>query len=241
MSDPSDARTPTIRPVEFETADGVTLAGDLALPDGPTGKLSGAAIVCHPHPQYGGNRFDHVVTALFRALPVAGVAALRFDFRRRFDDGIGERLDAAAALDQLADELIGASAGPPSGDTSAGPPPLVAAGYSFGAMIAASLDDRRIAARILVAPPLAVMASTTEPPGTDVPTLVLTPAHDQFSPPEATQAILDRWTAAGTAPIDHRTIEMADHFLHGATARVAADSTTWLTDRLIDLYNPKNA
>ena len=212
--------------MEFETVDGVTLAGDLALPDGfpRPDALVGAAIVCHPHPQYGGNRFDHVVTALLRALPAVGVAALRFDFRRTFDHGVGERLDAAAALDTLADELAD---GP-----SRGPLPLVAAGYSFGAMIAASLDDPRIAARVLVAPPLAAMAPTAEPPGTDVPTLVLTPAHDQFSPPEATQPILDRWTAAGTAPIDHRTIEMADHFLHGATARVAADVTTWLTDLL---------
>ena len=230
MSDPSDARTPTIRPVEFETADGVLLAGDLALPDGPPGQraLRGGAIGCHPHPQYGGNRFDHVVTSLFRALPTIGVAALRFDFRRSFDDGVGERLDAAAALDTLADELDGE----PASLTSGGSLPLVAAGYSFGAMIAASLDDPRIAACVLVAPPLAVMTPAVEPPGRGVPMLVLTPVHDQFSPPEATQPILDRWSAAGTAPIDHRTIEMADHFLHGATARVAADATTWLTRQL---------
>lgn len=202
---------PTTRSVEFGTADGVELLGDLVVPDEPVG----AAIICHPHPQYGGNRFDHVVGSLFGALPTIGVAALRFDFRRAFDGGVGERLDAMAALDELGREVPGV--------------PLVAAGYSFGAIIAAAVDDRRVSAAVLVAPPLAIAEPTR---GRDVPTLVVTPAHDQFSPPTATQIVLDEWSRGGTASIDHETIDMADHFLHGATDRVAALATTFLTRNL---------
>ncbi len=193
----------TRRTVEFETSDGVELVGDIAVPDAATS----AAIVCHPHPQYGGNRFNNVVTALFDALPDAGIAALRFDFRAEFSGGPGERLDALAALDLLAVEVPGI--------------PLVALGYSFGALVALGLDDDRVTALGLVAPPLAMV------PGVDTPrvrTLVLTPAHDQFSPPAATEPIV-----AGWASCEHRVIEMADHSLVGHTRNIAELVTAWIS------------
>ena len=218
MSDsPTANHDPTVRSIEFETTDGVELLGEVAVPAAPIG----AAIVCHPHPQFGGNRFDHVVGALFEALPTIGVAALRFDFRRTFGGGVGERLDAMAALDELSREVPDV--------------PLVATGYSFGAMVAAAVDDERVSASVLVAPPLAMTDSIR---GCDVPTLVLTPAHDQFSPPAANRAVLDEWARAGAAPIEQETIDMADHFLHGATARVATLATTFLTRNLPPSSHP---
>ncbi len=135
-----------------------------------------AAIICHPHPQYGGNRFNNVVTALFDALPPAGIAALRFDFRTEFSDGVGERLDAIAAIDEVAAAVPDV--------------PIVALGYSFGAMIALGLDDARVAALGLVAPPLSMAPDVSAPA---VPTLVLVAAHDQFSPPTASVPIVDAW------------------------------------------------
>ena len=97
----SESAPVTVRLVEFETSDGIELVGDLAVPARPIA----AAIVCHPHPQYGGNRFNNVVSAVFAALPESGIATLRFDFRQTFDHGVGERLDAVAALDALGDEV----------------------------------------------------------------------------------------------------------------------------------------
>lgn len=191
--------------VEFEASDGTALFGDLAVPAAPVG----AAIVCHPHPSYGGDRFNHVVAALFEALPAAGVAALRFDFRSDFDGGRGERLDALAALDVMADRV----------DV-----PLVAVGYSFGALIALTLDDERVAATVAVAPPLAM----APPAAPATPTLVLTPAHDQFSAPAASEEVVAGWRTARTTTVDHRTIEMADHSLVGHTADVADTVNAWL-------------
>jgi hypothetical protein len=199
----SESLPVTRRTVHFDASDGVELAGDIAVPDDPTR----AAIVCHPHPQYGGNRFNNVVTALFDALPDAGIAALRFDFRADFSGGSGERLDAIAALDLLAREVPGV--------------PLVALGYSFGALIALGLDDDRVTALGLVAPPLAMAPDVDAP---RVRTLVLTPAHDQFSPPAATEPIV-----AGWASCEHRMIEMADHSLVGHTRNVAELVTAWLS------------
>ncbi|MFP5486676.1 MAG: alpha/beta hydrolase, partial [Acidimicrobiia bacterium] len=142
---------------QLATSDGHRLAADVALPHGRG--VDGAVVLCHPHPQYGGNRFDAVVTTLFERLPPAGFAALRFDFRRDFGGGIGERLDVVAALDHL--------------DTVADVDGLrrFVVGYSFGAAVALGTDDRRISAIGAVAPPLA-LTPTSEP---HVPVLVLTP------------------------------------------------------------------
>ena len=173
------------------------------------------AVVCHPHPQYGGDRFDNVVAALYGSWPALGIATLRFDFRPEFSDGIGERLDASAALDELEGRV--------------GKVPVVMAGYSFGAWVAAGLTDDRITAIVLVAPPLAVMPPV---PGPSVPTLVLTPEHDQFSPPAGSAPIIAEWNAQSTTPIDHQVVSMADHFLVGHTAAIATRTTTWLADHL---------
>jgi uncharacterized protein len=208
MSEPPAITRHTL---EFPSLDGHHLVGDLAVPS----SVIAAAVVCHPHPQYGGNRFDNVVTALYDRLADSGIATLRFDFRSTFDDGVGERLDALAALDVLSARTDDA--------------PIAVVGYSFGAWVALGLDDERISAIVAVAPPLPAMSPV--PPPT-VPTLVITPAHDQFSPPSATEPIIAQWRAHGAAPVDLQIVEMADHFLAGRTAAVAESTTTWIIDHL---------
>jgi alpha/beta superfamily hydrolase len=208
MSSESDIER---RTVEFPSADGIALVGDLAVP----GDVRGGAVVCHPHPGYGGDRFNHVVTSLYEALPGAAITALRFDFRAAFGDGVGEQQDALGALDELT--------------ATVGDLPLTMVGYSFGAWIVASLTDERIAASVLVAPPLAVMPPVPVPRR---PTLVLTPEHDQLSPPAANEPITASWTAAGDTIVEHHVIAMADHSLVGRTAAVASRTTTWLADHL---------
>lgn len=185
------------------TSDGVALQADLAVPH----DAHAAAVICHPHPQFGGNRHNNVVQTLFDALPAAGIAALRFDFRGEFDNGRGEQLDAIAALDALQDRLPDLH--------------LIATGYSFGAAIVSALDDPRITMKVLVAAPFAAMPTVR---GMDVPKLVLTPAHDQFSAPDATEAIISEWPQT-----THETIASADHFLNGRTALVAERALAFIT------------
>jgi alpha/beta superfamily hydrolase len=201
----------TRRTFEFGSLDGSRLVGDLAMPD----PMVAAAVVCHPHPQYGGNRFDHVVGALYDALPASGIATMRFDFRAKFGDGVGERLDAVGALETLSAVVDSV--------------PIVLVGYSFGAWVALGLDDERISAVVAVAPPLAAMTPVPPP---SVPTLVITPAHDQFSPPSATRPIIADWHSRSSAPVHLQVVEMADHFLTGRTAHVAESTATWILDHL---------
>jgi len=173
----------------------------------PTGAPRAGVVVCHPHPAHGGNRFNNVVEALFSALPAAGFVTLRFDFRTGGGDGVTERLDVVAAMDALAART----------DAAVG---LV--GYSFGASVALNTQDDRVAAIVAIAPPLSMMPA----PAPSVPTLVLTPQHDQFCPPDVARAIVDAWDGC-----DFQPIESADHFLMGHTAGVAERVATWLDAR----------
>ena len=190
--------------IQLGTSDGHVLAADIAVPDGAP--LAGV-VVCHPHPAYGGDRFNNVVDALFTALPATGFVTLRFDFRSGGGDGIAEQIDVVAAIDELAvrSDL-----------------PIAVAGYSFGASVALNTADQRIRAIAAIAPPLSMLPAAD--PG--VPTLVLTPRHDQFCPPDAATAVVARWT-----DYEFDVIESADHFLVGHTAAVAERVAEWLTGR----------
>ncbi|MEM9130999.1 MAG: alpha/beta family hydrolase [Actinomycetota bacterium] len=199
------------------TADGVDLRAELATPTGP---VRATAVVCHPHPLHGGNMYANVVEALFRALPGAGVATLRFNFRGtsgsdgRHDNGRAERLDVEAAVTRLAAD---------HGDV-----PLVLAGYSFGADIALAVDHEAVAAWLAVAPPLRIVPRDEQvalDDGRRGGHLVVA-AHDQFRPPGEVDEIIEplpRWTA--------ETVQGADHFFAIGLGQVA-DAAVRLVDDL---------
>ena len=111
------------RSLTLTTPDGLSLEAELATPERAP---RAAAVLCHPHPQYGGTMRSIVIGALFDALPAAGITCLRFNFRGverstgAHDDGHGELLDVRAALATLA-------------EGRAGDEPVVLAGWSFGA------------------------------------------------------------------------------------------------------------
>lgn len=201
----------TSETLALTTVDGVVLRADLAVP----ADHWAAVVLTHPHPLYGGDRHALVTDALFRALPGAGVAALRFDFRGagdsegEHDGGHGERLDVVAAIDALAP--FAALARP------AGHVPLVLCGYSFGADVAACVTDPRLDGWVLVAPPLAaVPPGDMTAAGDHRPKLVVVPDHDQFRAPASAAEATARWQATTLT-----TVPMGDHFLAGRTGVVA--------------------
>jgi alpha/beta superfamily hydrolase len=86
-----------------------------------------AAVVCHPHPLFGGTLHNKVVYQSAKSLDALGLAVLRFNFRGAglsagvHDRGIGEQDDVRAALDFLGTEFPGV--------------PLLLAGFSFGCWV----------------------------------------------------------------------------------------------------------
>jgi alpha/beta superfamily hydrolase len=100
-----------------------------ALRDLPEGISKGIAIICHPHPMFGGTMDNKVVQTLARAFVQTGWTALRFNFRGIgqssgvYDEGRGEADDLRALIKQLA----------PSGSA------LALAGFSFGSFVASQV------------------------------------------------------------------------------------------------------
>jgi alpha/beta superfamily hydrolase len=128
--------------------------------EGPAGRIEGllqeragsepgfVALVCHPHPLYGGtlhNKVTHRVASAFHGL---GAAVLRFNFRGvgksegAYDQGAGELDDARAAWAYMRERWPGAR--------------RWLAGFSFGSWIAARLgaELRDVERLLLVAPPI---------------------------------------------------------------------------------------
>jgi alpha/beta superfamily hydrolase len=200
---------PAAASFSLTTPDGVALEADLA--DAP-GAIGGAVLL-HPHPRFGGNRFNAVVAALFRALPAVGITALRFDLRPGAGaDGttfVDERVDAVTALDALAGHLPNAR--------------LHLVGYSFGAGVALGVTHPAVTSRVVIAPPLTVMDIGTPPP---VPTLVLVPEFDNFAPPSVVAPIVAQWPNTTM-----EVIAAADHFMIGRAAAAADHAASWLATR----------
>jgi alpha/beta superfamily hydrolase len=107
------------------------------------------AVICHPHPLFGGTMDNKVVTTLAGALQAEGIPTVRFNFRGvgqssgTYDAGHGETADAATVADWGAARWPGRR--------------LVIAGFSFGAYVAMRLAQLRHAANLItIAPPVAM-------------------------------------------------------------------------------------
>jgi alpha/beta superfamily hydrolase len=86
--------------VQLTTSDGHVLDRRSRPPAGGD-DIAGASCSATPIPSTAATGSTPWSTALFERLPIAGFAALRFDFRREFAGGVDERLDVVAALDHL--------------------------------------------------------------------------------------------------------------------------------------------
>lgn len=176
-------------------------AGALACAiDAPADAPIGVAVVCHPHPQFGGTMDNKVVQTVARALVQLGWRTVRFNFRGvggsagAWDEGRGEVDDAlavVAAVRQVAQ-------------------PLVLAGFSFGGYVAAAaaarLPEAERAQRLLLVAP-----STQKQQVPPVPddTLVIHGEQDDVVPLAAT---LD-WARPQSLPVT--VVPGGGHFFHG--------------------------
>lgn len=187
------------------TVDGFSLEAQLAMPDVPRAGV----VICHPHPQHGGNMHSLVVSTLFTHLKDAGCAALRFNFRGvgrsegEHDFGEGEQLDVRAAVEVMA----------AAGDIHC---PIVLAGWSFGADLALTCNAPELAGWFLVAPPLRVLEASRFKAAPDSrPKWLAVPERDQFNPPDQARAAIADWANAEIHPVGG-----ADHFLVGRTDKL---------------------
>ncbi|HEY6370025.1 MAG TPA: alpha/beta fold hydrolase [Candidatus Sulfotelmatobacter sp.] len=210
--------------------------------DGPAGRLEAllnagaesathAAVVCHPHPLFGGTLHNKVVFHTMKALNSFGFPVLRFNFRGtglsqgEHDHGDGEVDDVRAALDWLDAEYH---------------LPMLFAGFSFGAAVGlrAACADSRVRAVVGVGTPVGPVAADSEVPRTYTfefvqqcrkPKLFVSGDRDQFGP----RAKLEALIASAPEPKKLVIIEGADHFFEGRLRELREAIEAWVRERVI--------
>jgi uncharacterized protein len=185
-----------------------------------------AAVVCHPHPLFGGTLHNKVVFHTMKALNGFGFPVLRFNFRGtglsrgEHDHGSGELDDVRVALDWLDSEFH---------------LPLIFAGFSFGAAVGlrAAAPDARVKALIGVGTPVAPVAADAEMPRVYTfeflhncvkPKLFVSGARDQFGP----RTKLEELVASVPEPKKLVVIEGADHFFEGRLRELREAIESWV-------------
>lgn len=198
---------------------------------GPTGRLEAllnageasarhAALICHPHPMFGGTMHNKVVFAAMKALNGFGFPVLRFNFRGAgssegaHDQGRGEQADVRAALDWLDSRFH---------------LPIIFAGFSFGAATGLHVccPDERVEALISLGTPAQAdgriysyrfLADCLKPK------LFVSGDRDQYGPMDKVRAVVD----SAAEPKELVFIPNADHFFEGKLDRVRAEITRWI-------------
>ncbi len=219
----------TTAQTHLTTADGLRLEAEWNTPAAEN--IRATAVLCHPHPQYGGTMRSIVISALFEALPQVGIACLRFNFRGvensegAYSEGRAEPLDVIAAMDAAgaaaepnrilgeAHHRVGAAPATRRDEN----PPVVLVGWSFGADMALSVNDERITAWVGIAPPLRFRPENAyDAVGADPrPKLLVLAANDEFRTPDDIAAETHGWAATQI-----EVVAGASHFFVGRTERV---------------------
>jgi uncharacterized protein len=209
--------------------------------DGPAGRLEAllnsgaanathAALVCHPHPMFGGTMHNKVVFHAMKALNNFGFPVLRFNFRGtglshgEHDHGRGETEDVRMARDWLDREFH---------------LPLIYAGFSFGAAIGLCAacgvnqeGDEKVAALIGIGLPLNPVDERSYDlsalQSCHKPKLFVSGSRDQF----ATRTNLEALVNSLPEPKKLVIIETADHFFEGRLREMRDAIETWLEETI---------
>ncbi|MFY9909779.1 MAG: alpha/beta fold hydrolase [Candidatus Sulfotelmatobacter sp.] len=209
--------------------------------NGPAGRLEAllnagspnathAAVVCHPHPLFGGTLHNKVVFHTMKALNSFGFPVLRFNFRGaglsegEHDQGRGEVDDVRTAFDWLDSEFH---------------LPLIFTGFSFGAAVGlrAACPDPRVRAAISLGTPVAPAVDDNQLPRTysfdflrtcAKAKLFVSGSRDQFGPSEKLEALV----AAAPEPKKLVLIEGADHFFAGRLHELRHAIEAWIKETI---------
>jgi uncharacterized protein len=200
--------------------------------NGPAGRLEAllnmgaqdathAALVCHPHPLYGGTLHNKVVFHTMKALNSFGFPVLRFNFRGaglsqgEHDHGDGEVDDVRSALDWLDREFH---------------LPMIFAGFSFGAAVGlrAACPDPRVRAVIGLGLPVAAIDDRIYDfeflQSCMKPKLFVSGDRDQFGP----RAEVQRLVETLPDPMKLVIIAGADHFFEGRLRELRETIEAWV-------------
>ena len=191
-----------------------------------------AAVVCHPHPLFGGTMHNKVVYQTAKTLHRFGLPVLRFNFRGvgasegKHDKGLGEQEDVSAALDFLAVEFPGV--------------PLLVAGFSFGSWVGLRVGcgDSRVTHLIGLGLPvgdLIAVRGFSYLEACNKPKLLVAGEFDQYGPPHQLNALVAQFSPQVKEQTSVAIIRGADHFFTGHLVELDQIIATWLVGHHPDL------
>jgi len=161
------------------------------------------AIICHPHPLYGGTLQNKVVHTLAKACLELGMPAIRFNFRGvgksegHFEHGLGEQQDCIAVATWARQQYPGR--------------PIWLAGFSFGSFVVYQVFTEIKAQRILlVAPPVGLFQFQSMD-NISIPWCVIQGKDDEITPPDSVEA----WVKGQSSPPKFFYLDDVSHFFHG--------------------------
>jgi alpha/beta superfamily hydrolase len=197
--------------VTFISSGELRIEGLLSQPEEPGPHP--AAVICHPHPQFGGDMQNNVVTGVAKALLMEKIITLRFNFRGvgssegNYGDGEGETEDVKGALDFLVSLPFVNKTG------------LFIMGYSFGAWVGlkAAHERKDLSGLVGISPPLS-MYGFEFLEGNSSPKLLIFGDRDFVCPVESAKA----FSKTLSEPKKMELITGADHFLLGCEDRIGA-------------------
>jgi alpha/beta superfamily hydrolase len=165
--------------------------------------VSAFAVVCHPHPLYGGSLDNKVVYTVARTLEQLGAPAIRFNFRGvgasagSYDAGGGETADALAVV------AYGRRRWPNAA--------LWLAGFSFGAAVAVRAAGEAGPQRLIAVAPGITTITVTDAAPPACPWLIVHGDADEVVPLQAVRAWADTLSPAPQMQV----LPGASHFFHG--------------------------
>jgi hypothetical protein len=185
-----------------------------------------AAVVCHPHPLFGGTMHNKVVYQAAKSIHQLGLPVARFNFRGvglsegHHDNGDGEADDVHAVLNFLANEFTGL--------------PLLVAGFSFGAWVGlrAGCGDARVTELIGLGLPVASFKNRSFAylDGCEKPKLLASGEFDQFGPPHELRAMVNSFPPHVSEQTEVAIVG-GDHFFTGHLAQLDSAISKWLAGR----------
>ena len=187
------------------------------------------ALVLHPHPQHGGTMNNKLVYTVYHIFRARGFSVLRFNFRGvgrsqgRFDNGLGELSDAAAALDWM--QTINPNA-----------KYCWISGFSFGAWIAMQVLMRRpeIQSFIAVAPPANMYDFTFLAPCPSS-GMIIHGARDDLVPESDVATLVQKLQSQRHIEIDYRVIKGANHLFNDKVEILGKNIESYLDEHLESL------
>lgn len=192
-----------------------------------------AAVVCHPHPLFGGTMHNKVVFRAARVLHALGMPVLRFNFRGaglsegEHNKGRGEQDDVRAALDFLTREYPAR--------------PLVLAGFSFGAWVGLQVgcEDPRVTDLVGLGLPVndSVFAYLGSCPK---PKVFVQGGRDQFGEPARLVAFVAGLPEEIRVQTTIVIVPDVDHFFAGKLDEAGKAMSDWLRARHPELAHAAN-